>query len=589
MKDTPFTADRLLALYDRVAEAEDAIPRLRRFVLDLAVRGKLVEQDPSDEPAAELHRRLASDFKGLQRATGRGRRSEAVGIIAEPPFGLPKLWSWVPMGDLGQTNIGLTYSPSNVGATGTPVLRSNNVQNGSIDLNNLVRVDVMPKDSVMVSEGDMLICARNGSRELVGKAAMIRNLPEPMAFGAFMALFRSPLNPYLHLFLASPVFRQVIDEVNTTTINQITQSNLRSTLVPLPPLAEQQRIVAKVDELMALCDRLQAARAGRDAVRDRLTAATWARLTAPETDAGALPAEVGTGSASGNATMKTTFPTHARFALQTLPTLTTRPDQIKTLRQTILNLAARGKLVAQDPTDEPAAELLKRIGVERSVARKRNAAFEEVSEDEQTFPAPEGWSWQRFGKVFSIRTGFAFQSPTYSDSGALVLRVVNFDRSGAFDFSDAKYFPPENIDAKISQFLLREGEILMVMVGGTIGKTTVVSGAILPALLNQNMWRIRSYGELMNGSFEHMLIRFLNQNIENLTNSTHGHFAMSDFEQKAICVPPLAEQHRIVARVDALMALCDQLEAGLTTTTTTRSRLLEALLHEALGGQSEAT
>lgn len=92
----------------------------------------------------------------------------------------------------------------------------------------------------------------------------------------------------------------------------------------------------------------------------------------------------------------------------------------------------------------------------------------------------------------------------------------------------------------------------------------------------------------MNGSFEHMLIRFLNQNIENLTNSTHGHFAMSDFEQKAICIPPLAEQHRIVAKVDALMALCDQLEASLTTATTTRSRLLEALLHEALGGQSEA-
>jgi type I restriction enzyme S subunit len=110
----------------------------------------------------------------------------------------------------------------------------------------------------MVQQGDMLICARNGSRALVGKAALIEEVPEPMAFGAFMAIFRSPINRYLHIFISSPVFRQVIDEVNTNTINQITQANLRSTLVPLPPLAEQHRIVAKVDELMALCNQLEA-------------------------------------------------------------------------------------------------------------------------------------------------------------------------------------------------------------------------------------------------------------------------------------------------------------------------------------------
>ena len=106
--------------------------------------------------------------------------------------------------------------------------------------------------------------------------------------------------------------------------------------VGLPPLAEQHRIVAKVDELMALCDRLEAARAEREATRDRLTAASLARLNTPDPD----PA---------------TFATHARFALTNLPALTTRPDQIKQLRQTILNLAVRGKLVPQDPKDEPVA------------------------------------------------------------------------------------------------------------------------------------------------------------------------------------------------------------------------------------------
>ena len=122
----------------------------------------------------------------------------------------------------------------------------------------------------------------------------------------------------------------------------LTSGRIGASPFPLPPLAEQHRIVAKVDELMALCDRLEEARKTREETRDKLTAASLARLTAPDT----TPED---------------FPAHAAFALEALPALTTRPDQIKTLRQTILNLAVRGKLVEQDPADEPAVQLLKRI------------------------------------------------------------------------------------------------------------------------------------------------------------------------------------------------------------------------------------
>ena len=135
----------------------------------------------------------------------------------------------------------------------------------------------------------------------------------------------------------------------TTGTRRSSISRIRSRLtrfaVPLPPLAEQHRIVAKVDELMGLCDRLEAARASREATRDRLAAASLARLNAPDPE---------------------TFQADARFALDALPALTTRPDQIKHLRQTILNLAVRGKLVPQDPNDEPASELLKRIAKEKA-------------------------------------------------------------------------------------------------------------------------------------------------------------------------------------------------------------------------------
>ena len=240
----------------RLTTCHEHIQQLRQAILNLAVRGRLVSQTPNDESADTLLTRLAN--RNLQD-NARRRRSELLQVITtdEIPFELPIGWAWARLGNIGDTNIGLTYSPQDISDVGIPVLRSSNIQNGKLDYSDLVRVKCKPKQSVMVQDGDLLICARNGSRALVGKVAVIEDLKEPAAFGAFMAIFRSDVNQYLYHFIRSPLFRQMINEVNTTTINQITQNNLRSTLAPIPPLAEQHRIVAKVEELMALCDRLE--------------------------------------------------------------------------------------------------------------------------------------------------------------------------------------------------------------------------------------------------------------------------------------------------------------------------------------------
>ena len=252
---------------------------LRRSVLTLAVQGKLVAQDPKDESAAVLLARLAE-----QRAEESGRRKKSQPDLAftsdEIPFELPSGWAWERLGNIGETNVGLTYSPQDVSDAGIPVLRSSNIQNGKLDFDDLVRVRCEPKQSVMVQDGDLLICARNGSRALVGKVAVIERLKEPAAFGAFMAIYRSEVNQYLYHFIRSPLFRHMIDEVNTTTINQITQSNLRSTLAPIPPLAEQHRIVAKVDHLMALVDELEAQLVASRATAKDLLEALVAELAA---------------------------------------------------------------------------------------------------------------------------------------------------------------------------------------------------------------------------------------------------------------------------------------------------------------------
>lgn len=237
---------------------KENVAELRKAILQLAVMGKLVPQNPNDPPARQLLKEIEAEKWQLVKE-GRIKASKPLSEIKEGeiPFALPRGWEWVRLGNIGYTNIGLTYTPSDVADTGIPVLRSNNIQNGKLDLSDLKRVEVQVKESVLVQEGDLLICARNGSKALVGKTALITNLTEPMAFGAFMAIFRSRFNQYLLNFINSPLFRKMIAEVNTMTINQITQDNLRSTLCPLPSIPEQHRIVAKIEQLMALCDTLE--------------------------------------------------------------------------------------------------------------------------------------------------------------------------------------------------------------------------------------------------------------------------------------------------------------------------------------------
>ena len=173
------------------------------------------------------------------------------------PFTIPKNWKWVQLKHIVQSNIGLTYKPSQVSTTGTPVLRSGNIQDGEFvfdhDLKRLSLTKIPEK--CLINDGDILICARNGSRRLVGKCALVRNLPEPCAFGAFMAVIRSTYSEYIKLFLESPFFKKsVLGDASTTTINQLTQKMLMEAWCPLPPKEEQDRIVSKVEKLLPLIE-----------------------------------------------------------------------------------------------------------------------------------------------------------------------------------------------------------------------------------------------------------------------------------------------------------------------------------------------
>ena len=323
--------------------------------------------------------------------------------------------------------------------------------------------------------------------------------------------------------------------------------------VPLPPLAEQRRIVAKVEELMALLDRLEAARAAREATRDRLTTASLARLTAPDAD----PAE---------------FPTHARSTLATLPALTTRRDQIKPLRQTILNLAVRGKLVEQEADDEPASELLKRIASdkkERAVsARDRRAgAIKPLDGAELPFDIPASWHWVAFGDITISRDG----------ERVPVSKAERENRAKTYD-----YYGASGVIDKIDGYLFDKPLLLIGEDGANlINRSTPI------AFVARGKYWVNNHAHVLDSLSEqilHYLELFINATDLKpfVTGTAQPKMNQAKMNSIPVALPPLAEQNRIVAKVDALMALCDRLEATLATADTTRARLLGALLHETL-------
>ena len=265
--DTQQLIDRLNA---------DIYGKLKKSILQEAIQGKLVPQIAEEGTAQELLEQIKTEKQELVKE-GKLKKStlatsvifrgddnkywEKIGnkvtcIYDEIPFDIPQTWSWCRMRDISNSYIGLTYKPTDISDNGIIVLRSSNIQQGKLSLADIVRVKVEISDKLLVQNGDILICARNGSKKLVGKSAIINGIKEPMTFGAFMAICKTSIHKYVYLFLQSDLFFSQLREVSgTTTINQLTQNKFNSFLIPIPPIGEQMRIIKKIEQLASIMSR----------------------------------------------------------------------------------------------------------------------------------------------------------------------------------------------------------------------------------------------------------------------------------------------------------------------------------------------
>ena len=567
-------ADQLLAHYDRIADAPDAITRLRRFVLNLAVRGKLVEQDPADGNGASLLVKVERAW-AARISSGKIKKIKKQKVwepsgSSDVPFEVPSNWALVRLGQAVDLVNGRAFMPGDWTSTGLPIVRIQNLNNSIASFN---RYDGEVKDKFLIDTGDFLI-SWSGTPGTSFGAHIWERGPAILNQHIFKSILIGDAfeTPFLKLAINSRLFELIEQAHGGVGLQHITKPKLEAVVLTLPPLAEQQRIVAKVDELMALCDELEAAQAEREATRGRLAAASLARLGAPDPD-----------------TAK--FRVHAAFALENLAPLTTRLGQIKALRQTILDLAVRGKLVAQDPEDEPASELLRLIAVERNhlVAQKslrREKSLAAIDSDEPPFGVPSGWEWSRIG-VAVLATQYGTSTKSFpSEQGVPLLTMGNI-QGGLVVCRGEKKIP--DTAEELPALYLKQFDLLYNRTNSAelVGKTGIYLGEDDCRTFASYLIRIKVSRKHFSPHFLNVAMNtpeFRETQIGPLIKKQTGQANVNGTALKnmLVPVPPLAEQHRINAKVDELMALCDRLKASLATSDDTRRRTLDALLHDAL-------
>lgn len=554
------TSEQLITHFDRISEAPSAIPRMRQFILELAVRGKLVEQRSCEQ--LEVTSLTAGAFQ----------------LQGTAPFQIPSSWAWTSVAALADTRLGKMLDKGKNKGTFRRYLRNVNVRWFDFDLSDVLemRFEDSELEEFALHTGDVLIC--EGGEP--GRCAVWDGREKNIYFQKAIHRLRFPKGVSPRYF--AYVLRESANSTRLSAyftgvgIKHLTGKGLGEFLIPLPPLAEQERIVAKINELMALCEELQTAQLERETRRDALVAASLHHLT--------------------NGTDSHAFREHAAFYFNHLPRLTVRAEHIEHLRNAALTLAVRGRLVHQDPSDEPASELLKRIQhckrdlTEGDSTPGREKPVSELNLEDQPYTAPSAWQWVRLGTVTQLITKGSsprWQGVEYvtKDNGILFVTSENVG-----NYRLTKMHAPKYVERRFNEIeprsILKSGDILMNLVGASIGRTAVYD-LHERANINQAVALIRLVDRESDFCPQYLLYYFnspiaIKMMLASRVVTAQPNMSLTDAREFPVPIPPLAEQYRIVAKLNELSELFERLESEIEITQAGYHELLEALLHETL-------
>jgi type I restriction enzyme S subunit len=558
----------LVSQFDLLAGAPGGVARLRELILSLAVRGKLTAQHPTDEPAHVLLQRI-QDAKALHvRRGGRRAAGTAVGVNEsdlEVLDSLPPGWVWSSLSSIG------LISPRNE-AEGAATASFVPMSAIPVAFTDAHETESRPWRDIKsgfthFAEGDVGVakitpCFENG------KSAVFKNLCNGVGAGTTELYVVRPLcgvmPRYVLLFLKSPGFLKGGEAVMTGTAGQkrLPRAYFEDCPFPLPPLAEQARIVARVDELMQLCDALEA--------KGRLEAQQHARLL--ETLLGTLTDSTTPGELAAN---------WQRVA-EHFDLLLDRPEAVDVLEQTVLQLAVRGRLVVQRAQEEPAGVWLERLMRTRAnPAGTRSAATCPADLDQVPFPLPISWAWSSLSELGLITGGATPPKGVASNWSGDIPWVSPKDMKVPIIEDAQDHVSRSALKGSLS--LIKPGSLLMVVRGMILAHSFPVAVTRVPVTINQDMKALTPLDSSVLPYLSVVCMGMKSEILAMVERSTHGTCKLESAKifSLPIPVPPLGEQARIVSRVTELRRLCAGLRQRLATSQATQSRLAEALVDAA--------
>lgn len=482
---------------------------LKKSILQYAMQGKLVAQDPNDEPASELLKRIKAEKEQLIK-DGKIKKEKPLPPITqdEIPYELPQGWEWVRLGNISMVNGGYAFKSSEYKNTGIRVVRISDFNELGFVNNNIVRYDYNSKlEDYLLEEKNIILCMTGGT---VGKSLFIKNLTEQMVTNQRVGTIKifGVIEDYINYSILSPLTQQVITESKNSTNDNISIETIKNFLIPLPPLAEQKRIVEKLEEILPLVDEY----GKNEEILSEMN--------------------------------------------QKLP---------KQIRQSILQYAVQGKLVEQNPQDEPASELLKRIKAEKEQLIKEGKIKKEkplppITQDEIPYDLPQGWQWVRLGEYTDIGTGTTPSTTNTNYYQGNIPWITSSSTGKKFIDSADKLITQEAInDYNLRIYPINTLIIALYGQGKTRGQ---ISELLIPSAINQACAAINSINQnyLLN-SYIKLVFQKQYEEIRTLAaGCAQPNLNVGKIKNTLIPIPPLTEQKRIVAKVEELMSLVINLE-----------------------------
>ena len=556
------TLDRFFDNFQYVANAPNGVQKLREMILQLAFRGRLVPQNPGDEAVEALlqkMKRTASDDPP------NGRDAPETVQELEIPFRIPASWVWVRLATVGKIVGGGTPRSSNpryFAQDGIPWLtpadlygfKGKLIERGKRDLSEEglenSSAQLMPKGTILFS-----------SRAPIGYVAIAANdLSTNQGFKSCVP-YESEMSEFIYYYLKS-AGEEIDRNASGTTFREISGKGMKKTLFPLPPLAEQKRIVAKVDELMKRCDDLEARQKERNERRTMLTASSLhALVSTPRKSAG----------------------TAIRRVSDYFNLLIDTPETVAELRKTILQLAVQGRLVPQLPSDGTAEQALRFQRKKASGQKILSRVGALLIPTKGLFAIPANWAWVSFREVIQ-RTDYGTSQKTSEDDNGIPVFRMNNIRDGKLDYNGLKYIPEECSD--LPRLYLEDGDILFNRTNSAelVGKSAVFRNTPRSFSFASYLIRVALAQTIALPEFFNMVINspyFRRSQIEPTLTQQCGqaNFSATKLAAASVPLPPFPEQKRIVLKFNELMALCAELETRLVKARDDADTLLAAFVY----------